>query len=147
MWCREPNNWAGAWQTNKMTCAHSEDSDHPAHLLSLINLHYPPSGCNQRPEASSCGQQRLYQTGLVWVFAGCTGHFIGFCHGLAHIIIPPTFMPRLYSFCLSVRSSIHMLVHSLFCPVRGITSKFFVKTSQVEYISPTTHQKSFIFRP
>ena len=56
------------------------------------------------------------------------------------------FMPRVYSFRLSihpfVRSSFHMFV-----PVRGITSEFYVKATWVEYISPTTHQKAFIFGP
>ena len=38
-------------------------------------------------------------------------------------------------------------VRSYFRPVCGITLKFYVKVSQVEYISPTTHQKAFIFGP
>ena len=34
-----------------------------------------------------------------------------------------------------------------FRPVCGITSKFYVQATRVEYISPTTHQKAFIFGP
>ena len=34
------------------------------------------------------------------------------------------------------------------CPIQWkFTSKFYVKVSQVGYISPTTHQKAFLFRP
>ena len=37
------------------------------------------------PKVSSCGQRRLDQTGqmprLIWVFAGCTGYFVGFVMG------------------------------------------------------------------
>ena len=39
--------------------------------------------------------------------------------------------------CLSIRS--------WFRHVRGITSKFYVKVSQMGYIWPTTHQKAFVF--
>ena len=39
--------------------------------------------------------------------------------------------------CLFVRNSIPY----------GITSKFYVKATQMEYILPTTHQKAFLFGP
>ena len=45
--------------------------------------------------------------------------------------------------CLIVR----LFIRSYFRPVRGITSKFYVQATRVEYISPTTHQKVFIFGP
>ena len=48
---------------------------------------------------------------------------------------------------LFVCSSVHMFVCSYFRPVRGITSKLYVQATRVEYISPTTHQKAFIFGP
>ena len=38
-------------------------------------------------------------------------------------------------------------VCSWFPPVRGVTLKFYVKVSQMGYVSPTTHQKAFIFGP
>ena len=38
-------------------------------------------------------------------------------------------------------------VCSYFRPIRGITSKFYMQATRVEYISPTTHQKAFIFGP
>ena len=47
----------------------------------------------------------------------------------------------------SFRLSVGMFVRSYFRPIRGITSKFYIKATGVEYISPTTHQKAFIFGP
>ena len=47
----------------------------------------------------------------------------------------------------SFRFSVRMFVRSYFRPVRGITSKFYGQATRVEYISPTTHQKAFIFGP
>ena len=55
-------------------------------------------------------------------------------------------MPRVYSFRLSV-CMFCLFIRTLFRPVCGITSKFYVKVSQVGYISPTIHQKAFIFGP
>ena len=52
-----------------------------------------------------------------------------------------------YSFRLSVRPFVRTYVRSYFRPVRGITSKFYVQATRVENISPTTHQKAFIFGP
>ena len=46
-----------------------------------------------------------------------------------------------------VLSFICLFVRSYFRPVRGITSEFYVQATRVEYISPTTHQKAFIFGP
>ena len=46
-----------------------------------------------------------------------------------------------------VRSYGRSFVRSYFRPVRGITSKFYVQATRVKYISPTTHQKAFIFGP
>ena len=45
--------------------------------------------------------------------------------------------------CLFVRFFVRLWLR----PVRRITSKFFVKVSQVEYIAATTNQKAFIFGP
>ena len=57
-----------------------------------------------------------------------------------------SFMPRGIYFS-SFHSSVGMFVRSYFHPVRGITSKFYVQATRAEYISPTTHQKAFIFGP
>ena len=46
-----------------------------------------------------------------------------------------------------VRSYVRSFDRSYFRPVRGITAKFYVQATRVEYISPTTHQKAFIFGP
>ena len=47
-----------------------------------------------------------------------------------------------------IRSYVRSFVRPFVIPsVRGITSKFYVKASQVGYISPTTHQKAFLFGP
>ena len=59
------------------------------------------------------------------------------------LLYPRHLCRGVYSFCLSIR----MFVRSYFRPVRGITSKFYGQATRVEYISPTTHQKAFIFRP
>ena len=48
---------------------------------------------------------------------------------------------------LFVRSFVCSFVCSYFGPIRGITSKFYVQATWAEYISPTTHQKAFIFGP
>ena len=62
-------------KTNKMTFAHSEDSDQPGHLPSLISLRCPH-------EETLDPQLPTDQTGwmprLIWVFAGHTDHFVGF---------------------------------------------------------------------
>ena len=52
-----------------------------------------------------------------------------------------------YSFRLSVRMFVRLFVRSYFRSVRGINSKFYGQANRVEYISPTTHQKAFIFGP
>ena len=48
-----------------------------------------------------------------------------------------------YSFRLSVRPFVSSFVRSFV----EFASKFYVKVSQVVYISATTHQKAFIFGP
>ena len=47
-------------KTNKMTCAPSQDSDQPGHPPSLIRVFTVHSKGSQGPNASSCGQQRLW---------------------------------------------------------------------------------------
>ena len=60
------------------------------------------------------------------------------------IIISPAFMGGVYSFRLSVRMS----VCSFMIPSRSWNYfKVLGKVSQGGYISPTTHQKTFIFGP
>ena len=67
------------------------------------------------------------------------------------LIIPWHLCRVVYSFRLSVRmfirSFVCSFVRSYFRPVCGITSKFYVQATWAEYISPTTHQKAFIFGP
>ena len=57
-----------------------------------------------------------------------------------------------YSFHLSIRMFIRSFVCLFICSfvcsfIRGIISKFYIQATGVEYISPTTHQKAFIFGP
>ena len=52
-----------------------------------------------------------------------------------------------FPFVCSSVTYVRLFVLSYFCPVRGIASKFYVKVSQVGYISATTHQKAYIFGP
>ena len=62
------------------------------------------------------------------------------------IIIPPAFMPMgIYSFRLSIRPLVCLFVRPSIRHVRGIYVKVFLESSQVGYISPTTHQKASIF--
>ena len=59
-------------------------------------------------------------------------------------------MPRgiKFSSCRSyVRSFVRLFIRSYFLPVREFTSKFYVQATRMEYISPITHQKAFIFGP
>ena len=73
---------------NKMTCAPSEDADQPGHPSCLIRVFAWRSMGIQGPTASSCGQRRLIRPGAgpSWsVFAGRTGHFVGFWHAQAQI--------------------------------------------------------------
>ena len=71
-------------KTDKMIYAPSKDSDQPGHPPSLIRVFAVHSMGNSGPKVSSCGQRRLWsdQTGLmprlIWVFVGCTCHFVGF---------------------------------------------------------------------
>ena len=72
--------------------------------------------------------------------------------GAVMVVIPPAFMPRVYSFRLSVRLFVCLFVHSFIRSLLSITfieftSKFLVKVSLSEDISLTTHQKAFIFGP
>ena len=72
------------------------------------------------------------------------------------VFIPPAFMPRVYSFRLDVcpfvrsyvRSFVRLFVRSLLSVTFvEYTSKFLVKVSHSEYISLTTDQKAFVFKP
>ena len=71
-------------KTNKAARAPSEDSDQPGHLLhppSLIRIFAVRFMGSLWPKLSSCGQRRLIRLGGCpgWsVFAGRTGHFVGF---------------------------------------------------------------------
>ena len=62
-------------------------------------------------------------------------------------------MPRgilFSSFRLSISLFVHLFVCSFVLPsvvLVEFRAKFYVKISQVEYISPTTHQIAFIFGP
>ena len=70
------NNWATSWQTSKMACAASEDSDQPGHPPSLIRvfaarmkkawvLYYPLSA-----------QRRLWPDCPVWSVSSLGAHAI-----------------------------------------------------------------------
>ena len=58
-------------------------------------------------------------------------------------------MPGVYSFCLSVHPFIYIrwYVCSYKFPSVAFGAKFYIKVSQMGYISPSTHQKAFIFGP
>ena len=66
------------------------------------------------------------------------------------LLYPRHLCRGVYSFRLSVRpfvcSFVRLFVRTSFRPVE-FASKFYVKVSQVVYISATTHQKAFIFGP
>ena len=57
-------------KTNKMTCAPIDISDQPGHLPSLISL---PLMVTKDHLMWTAKTPRL-----IWVFAGCIGHFVGF---------------------------------------------------------------------
>ena len=69
-------------KTNKMVCAPSEDSNQPGHPPSLIRVFAVRAMGSWGSNVSSCGQRRLWSDWrmprLIWVFAGRTGHFVGF---------------------------------------------------------------------
>ena len=65
-----------------MTCAPSENSDKPGHQPSPVSLR-PPHEINFGPLVTHwVHSEDPDQTGrmprLIWVLAGCTGHFVGF---------------------------------------------------------------------
>ena len=68
-------------KTNKMACAPSEDSDQPRHPPSLIRdfAVRRTFGSLATHWAHSEDSDQTIQLGrLIWVFAGGTGHFVGF---------------------------------------------------------------------
>ena len=69
-------------KTNKMTFAPSEDSDQPGHPPSLIRVFAVHMKKHWALGYLLSVLRRLCQTGrmprLIWVFAGRTGHFVGF---------------------------------------------------------------------
>ena len=86
---RHSQIWATSWQNQQNDCAPSEDSDQPGHPPSLISLRCALNGtllCAQwvvkDPSFLHADSQDSDQTGrmprLIWVFAGCTYHFVGF---------------------------------------------------------------------
>ena len=149
-------------KTNKMICAPSDNSDQPGHPLSVLN---GSSQCAQwvaeDPMFLHVDSEDSDQTGrmprLIWVFAGCTDHFVGFvmrwlifltcviwsvlffmiklCKvGVVHLLYPRHLCRGVYSFhpfvCLFVGSFVCSFVCPWFCPVHGISSKFYIKGSQ-----------------
>ena len=73
-------NWAASWKNKKkkkkMACAPSEDADQPGHPPSLIRVFAVRSIGSQGPNASSCGQRRLW-SGWSESSLGAR-HFVGF---------------------------------------------------------------------
>ena len=71
-----------ARQTNKMTCAPSLDSDQPGHPSSLIRAFACAQQEAKDPRFLHADREDSDQTGrmprLIGVFAGRTGHFVGF---------------------------------------------------------------------
>ena len=61
------------YKTNKMTCASSEDSDQPWHLPSQWVAEDPMFFHAYREDSDQTGRMSR----LIWVFAGCRGHFFG----------------------------------------------------------------------
>ena len=71
-----------------------------------------------------------------------------YCHIAMYDYTPGMYAEGYIVFAFpSVRSYVRSFVRSYFRPVRGITSNFYVQATRVAYISPTTHQKAFIFGP
>ena len=74
--------WASAWQTYKMACAPSKDSDHPGHPPSLIRFFAVRSVGSWGPKLFHADSEDSDQTGrvpmLIWVFGGRTCHFVDF---------------------------------------------------------------------
>ena len=59
-------------------------------------------------------------------------------------VVKLAFMAKVYSFRLSVRPFVCSFIRISF---RRVRAKFYIKVSQVRYISLTTHQKAFICGP
>ena len=68
--------WAAAWQNQQSDCAPSEDSDQPGHLPSLHCVQLVAKD----PRFLHADSKDFDQTGqmprLIWVFAGCSCHFL-----------------------------------------------------------------------
>ena len=69
-------------RTNKMTCLPSEDSHQPGYSPSLIRVFVCAQWVAKDPSFFHAYSEDSDQTGqmprLIWVFAGRTGHFVGF---------------------------------------------------------------------
>ena len=66
-------------KTNKMACAPCENSDQPGHQPSLISLHCPDEESLDLKlpiERTANSDQTGRMPRLIWVFAGCTCHFV-----------------------------------------------------------------------
>ena len=65
-----------------MTCAPSEDSDQPRHLPSLIRIFAVHSVAKDQmflyADSEDWADAQADLPRLIWVFAGRTGHFVGF---------------------------------------------------------------------
>ena len=75
------NNWDTARQTNKMTCASSEDLHQPAQADQSLRRRLIGSLATHWAHSKESNQTRR----LIWVFVVCTCHFVGFVV-LWHII-------------------------------------------------------------
>ena len=73
--------WAAAWmdKTNKMTCVPSEDSDQPGHPVWSESSMSAWRNCGSLATyLAHCedSDQTAWMSRLIWVFLGCTGHFV-----------------------------------------------------------------------
>ena len=83
--------WAASWQTNKMACAPSEDSDQPGHPPSLIRVFAVRLKKARLLSYTWSAQRKLWSdwAGAQADLSLCWEHmpFCWFCHDAAHIII------------------------------------------------------------
>ena len=70
--------WAATWQNKQNDCASSEESDQPGHPPSLIRVFAVRMKLATHWAHSEDSDQTRQMSRLNWVFAGHTGHFVGF---------------------------------------------------------------------
>ena len=86
-------------KTNKMTCALSEDSDQPGLCPvwseSSLGTQWVPKDPGFLHADSEDSDQTGRMPRLIWVFAGRTCHYVGFCHEAAQLCISTSICIRI----------------------------------------------------